>query len=194
MTYRERREARAARRDSWAEGREAKSETSFAKVHQILDSIPMGQPILVDHYSAKRHRKDIERMDSAMGAAVEHSKMAEHHASKAEGIRDQLERSIYSDDHDAIEKLEERIAALEAERTAIRVFNAAVRKAKGDQPTIVALVLALPEDLRRGWESHNRIYPGAWQFPSYASSNLSGNIKRNRDRLTLLQARKAASQ
>ena len=190
MTYRERREARAARREAWAESRDRKAAASFAKAAAIADNIPLGQPILVGHHSEGRARRDQQRIEDGMFAGVAHSKMADHHERAAETIRQQLDRSIYSDDHDAIEKLEARIAGLEAERDAIKAFNAAARKAKGDTATITALVMALPAELRESWEScakYASYQMNGGQFPSYATSNLSGNIKRNRDRLEKLR-------
>lgn len=190
MTYRERREARAARREQWAESREAKAASSFAKAAAIADNIPFGQPILVGHHSERGHRRDQQRIETGMFQGVDHLKMAKHHERAAETIRQQLDRSIYSDDHDAIEKLEERIAGLEAEREAIKAFNAAVRKVKGDTAAIAALVLALPDALRESWETcakYASYQMNGGQFPSYATSNLSGNIKRNRDRLEKLR-------
>ncbi len=190
MTYRERREARAARREQWADSREAKAAASFAKAAAIADNIPFGQPILVGHHSEARARKDQQRIESGMIQGVGHLKMAEHHDQAATTIRHQLDRSIYSDDYDAIEKLEERIAGLEAEREAIKAFNAAVRKVKGDTAAITALVLALPDNLRADWEATAKYAPyqmNNHQFPGYATSNLSGNIKRNRDRLEKLR-------
>ena len=114
-TYRERRERRAARREEWAEGREAKAGREFAQVKQTADAIPLGQPILVGHHSEKRARRDQKKIRRGVRRGLDHQKMAKRHRSRAAGIRDQLDRSIYSDDHDAAERLRERIAEREAE-------------------------------------------------------------------------------
>jgi len=58
MTTRERREARAARLREWADKREAKAQAGFQAVHDLADSIPMGQPILVGHHSEAHARRD----------------------------------------------------------------------------------------------------------------------------------------
>lgn len=189
MTYRERREARAARREQWAESREDKATSAYAKAREIADGIPFGQPILVGHHSEARHRRDASRIENGMRTAHEHLQMANHHAQAAETIRHQLDTSIYSDDHDAIDRLRERIAGLEAERDTIKAFNAAARKAKGEQEAIAHLVKTLPDNLRKDWEAcakYAAYQMKDWTFPSYALSNLSGNIKRNRDRLEKL--------
>ena len=183
MTYRERREARAARREQWAESRENKARASFAAADAIAEHIPFGQPILVGHHSEKRHRRDIERIQAGTRNGFEHLKMAAHHEQAAAEIRHQLDRSIYSDDYDAVEKMEARIAALEAERDAVKAFNAAARKAKYKADAVAELVAALPENLQRDWKRG-----GETTFPSYHLSGLSANIKRNRDRLPKLRA------
>ena len=128
MTYRERRERRAARRDEWAEKRDKKAEEAFAGADRIADGYPMGQPILVGHHSEKRHRRDLERVDRGMRRGFEHRNMAKHHRQQADGIRRQLDTSIYSDDHDAIERLRERIAEREAKRDRWKLINRTAAK------------------------------------------------------------------
>lgn len=59
----------------------------FATVDRILDMIPAGQPILVGHHSERRHRRDLERMDRAMGRGVEAAAEAREAARRAESSR-----------------------------------------------------------------------------------------------------------
>ena len=60
-TYRERRLAKAERLRDWAVKREEKAASAFKAAHTLADMIPMGQPILVDHHSEGRARRDAER-------------------------------------------------------------------------------------------------------------------------------------
>lgn len=163
MTYRERRMARAERLRTWAESREAKSEAAYEGARRIADNIPLGQPILVGHHSERRHRRDIDRIHNGFGASFEHARKAESMRARADSIEDAADRAIYSDDPDAIERLKERIAELEAERESRKAANAAWKRS--DPAT------RLPE---RPW-------------PSYSLSNLSGNIARLRGRLNALE-------
>ena len=55
----------------------AKSETAHRRFESISSGIPLGQPILVGHHSERHHRRDIARMESALGKAVEHGREAE---------------------------------------------------------------------------------------------------------------------
>jgi hypothetical protein len=184
MTYRERREARAERLHEWAEKREAKSEAAFGKAEQISSVIPMGQPILVGHHSEGRHRRDLGRIESGMRKGIEHSKMAQRHSERASNIESQLERSIYSDDPDAVEQLEERITVLEVKRARIKAYNQSCRKGKPD-------LSILTETERNELATIARV--AAYQlgkrgeYPSYVLSNLGGNINRNKKRLTSLK-------
>lgn len=180
MTRRERLEAKLEKRAEWAQGRDAKAAASFGKYRAIADNIPLGQPILVDHYSAPRHRRDIGRMDSAISAAVESTQMAAHHRAKADGLEAQLESSIFSDDPDAPEALAARIAELEAQRAAMKASNAAFRK--GDAAWSALLGITLEQAAAR----RARIMEGySWcrqPHPTYSLSNLGGNINRLKKR------------
>jgi hypothetical protein len=183
MTYRERRERRAARLREWAAGRAAKSEAAFDRAHEIGDQIPLGQPVLVGHHSERRHRRDLARIDGAMAAGVEHGRTADRMGQRAANIEAALEASIYDDDPDAVERLRERIAALEAERDRIKAYNASYRRGQPD-PSL------LDKRQRETLESVRRVAPyqlgKSGAFPAYALSNLSGNLARNRQRLARL--------
>ena len=51
----------------------------------ILGSIPLGQPILRDHPSAKRHRRDLERVEGHKKALRVEQGKADHYARRVEG-------------------------------------------------------------------------------------------------------------
>ena len=171
MTYRERREARADRLRGWAETREQKSAAGFEHARKIADGIPLGQPILVGHHSESHHRRDIARIDGGMRAGIEHAAKAREMASKADEIERQAENAIYSDDPDAIERLTEKIAGLEAERERQKALNVAYRNAHR------AELKAEPSAYQR-----SIMVP----FPAYSLQNLGGNITRCRQRLAFL--------
>lgn len=185
MTYRERREAKAERLREWSGKREVKAKEAFDRSSQIASGIPMGQPILVGHHSERRHRRDVARIESGMVKGIEHTRKAEDFDRRAKGIDHQLEVSIYSDDSDAIEKLEERIADLEAERDRVKRYNATARKGTPDFSIITEREKASLLSALRAFGGDREDRP---VFPSYHLSNLSGNITRNRKRLAQLKA------
>lgn len=183
MTTRERRERRAARLREWAAKREQKAVQSSAQARELGSQIPLGQPILVGHHSERGHRRHLARIDSAMSRAAEHADKARSMESRADNIEAALDCSIYSDDADAVERLRERIAALEAERDRIKAYNASARKGAPDESLLDGRQRATLESVRR----HTPYALGkGGGFPAYVLSNLSGNIKRNRDRLAVL--------
>jgi hypothetical protein len=185
MTYRDRRERRAERLQEWAAKRAARSAAAFDRAHDVAGQIPLGQPVLVGHHSERRHRRDLARIDGATAAGVEHDRMAESMSRRAGNIEAALEASIYDDDADAIERLRERIAALEAERERIKAYNTSCRRGQPD-PSL------LDERQRATLRDVARVSPFALgkggAFPSYALSNLNGNLARNRQRLARLLA------
>lgn len=183
MTYRDRRLAKAERLRGWADGREAKAETSFATASRIADMIPFGQPILVGHHSEGRHRRDLARIDRGMSQGVENSRKAEQMRSRADNIEAATDGAIYSDDPDAIEALTAKLAGLEAKREQVKAHNREMRKPGAcDHP---------PEcDCRTRYP--RQCSCSRHPLPGYVLSNLGGNITRARQRLVGLQRQEAA--
>jgi hypothetical protein len=172
VTYRERREARAAKLDEWAAKREAKQHalSEAARADEAATGIPFGQPILVGHHSERRHRNAIAKIDRAMAASVENAQTAESMRSRAAEIERQSDRAIYDDDPDAVERLTERIAELEAERERRKQANATYRREHREE--------------LKAMDAYDRHH--AVPYPTYSLSNLSGNISRLRKRLVTL--------
>lgn len=170
MTYRERRLAKAERLREWAGKREARDSQKSA-AERRADQIPFGQPILVGHHSERRHRRDVDRAWDAMGRRVESLRTAERMSERADNIEAAAEHAIYSDDPDAVERLREKLAELEAKREKIKAANAEYRKAHR------AELKALP--------AYERAQ--ALPYPGYATTNLTGNISRTRKRLAQLE-------
>jgi hypothetical protein len=194
-TRRERLEARAEKRAAWAESRESKARAAQERVHAIADGIPFGQPILVGHLSVGRLRRDVAKIEAGMSATVEHDRMSRHHAEKAAGLEEQLARSIYDDDPDAIERLEEKLERLEGERDRIKAYNAAVRKPGVGPAEAELLQRELLDDRQRAdIRSIARACPyqlgKRGEFPGYALSNLGATIRTTRERLERLRRQK----
>lgn len=170
-TYRERREAKAERLREWAEKRETRAIAEHDRARELGSIIPFGQPILVGHHSEGRDRRYRDRIGRTYERAFENANKATAMNRRADGIERGLEQSIYSDDPDAVEALEARIAELEAERDAIKAENAAFRKAHRVE---LKALTAYGRDQ-------------AMPHRGYVLSNLTGNIKRNRDRLVVVR-------
>lgn len=188
-TYRERRGRRADRLRGWADSRDVKAATARETAQSIMDVIPVGQPVLRGHHSQRRHERDLDRLDRAARASAEHSAKASEFRRRAENIEAAADHAIYGDDLDAVERLADRIAELEAERDRVKAYNATCRKAARTGGTGD---LELLDDTQRG-DLLAVARVAAFQlgaggaFPAYKLRNLNANITRNRKRLAALQ-------
>ena len=185
MTHRERLERKLELRREWSEGRQAKAEGLLAR----------NAPFQGDWAFATQpgHIPERARVIARTDRAIEHINMAKHHDGAAAGIENQLERSTFSDDPDAVEQLEAKIAAAEAVQEHRKAVNAIVRKAPKNQVTdakVAALVaLGLREVLAR--DAFKPDFCGRVGIPSYALQNNSANIRRMRDRIAVIKVRQA---
>jgi Domain of unknown function (DUF3560) len=178
MTYRERRERRAERLEGWAEKRQVGAAAVFKENERYHGDVAFNtQP---------GHIPFRARVIARTERAFESVRKAEGMASRADTIRDQLDSSIYSDDPDAIPRLRERIAGLEAERDRIKAYNASCRRGQRDTKL-------LDERQRENLASvamHSAYQLGKnGSMPAYVLQNLGGNITRQRQRLAQLEAR-----
>lgn len=188
MTRRERLQRKLEKRREWADKAKDASAAAYDRAHSILERIPPGQPILVGHHSERHHRADLRRIDNAMAKSLERQNMAENHISKAAGIEHALDRSIFSDDDNAIEELEIRIKNNETKREHMKEINRLYRK--GDAASLAGYGLNL-EAMR---EKLKTAYSWCQQpYPSYELSNLGGRITADRKRLEAIKERQARS-
>ena len=194
MTRRERLEAKLEKRREWAESRRVKSEKEFraSDMSEAATGIPFGQPILVGHHSERRHRRLIERKENAMRRCVEHSDMAKHHESKAVGLEIQLERTIFSDDENAIEALEAKITKLESDREKNNAVNKIIRSKPKNELT-EDKVNRLCSELNIKESTARKLFEpdfcGRIGIPSYVNQNIGGRIKQAKDRIADIERR-----
>ncbi|BBE45469.1 MULTISPECIES: DUF3560 domain-containing protein [Rhodococcus] len=189
MTYRERRLARAARLEEWAEKRAIKAEGNFAAAHDLVKDLPLGQPILVGHHSERASLRHRDRVVGAIDRGVENSQKSGEMKSKANNIRTAADRAIYDDDAYAIDKLREKIQNAERLRDEIKAYNASARKGQADESLLSEKMRSNLHELQsmRGMMGKNG------QLPPFLGSNLSGSISRNRKRLARLERDSSAS-
>ena len=127
-----------------------------------------------------------------MDAGCESAKIADLHASKAAGIREQLDRSIFSDDPDAVEALNARIAELEAKQEKMKAANKICRNTKTtEEQKAEALRELFPgisaESIREMLHpEYSYEKPG---FPSYHLANNNANIARLKKRVQEVERR-----
>lgn len=185
MTRRERLENKLEKRREWADKAEARSTALSNESHRMMSVIPMGQPILVGHHSEKRDRNYRNRAWNKMGKAVEAGKLAEHHEQCAAGIERALENSIFSDDDNAIEELEKRIAEREAERERMKLVNKLYKKADAEG----LKALGLDYESMKAKLAAAGGYWGKQPHLAYELSNLGGRIAADKKRIEAIKYR-----
>lgn len=109
--YDERRQRKREILEELAKKSHNKSRKLYEKYDKIASRIPLGQPILVDHYSAKRHINDINKIQKTIEKSIAEDKKAEYYEEKINTI--DRNNIISSDDPLAIQKLELKLKSLE---------------------------------------------------------------------------------
>lgn len=177
MTRRERLENKIDRRLEWARTRESRANhTLNNRPSYASDWAFITQP---------GHIPSRARLIAQESKAFESLAVAEHHRSAAAGLQDQLDRSIYSDDQNAIEALEARIAEHEAKRARMVQVNKLYRK--GDAEGLAALGINL-ETLKTELAAKGPYWGDAPHLP-YEMQNLGGRIRADKQRLEQIKAR-----
>ncbi|RZO57903.1 MAG: DUF3560 domain-containing protein [Sandaracinaceae bacterium] len=173
--HQRRRRERAERR---ADRLERRAEGELTDARRETEHIPPGQPILRGHHSERRHRKAIARADAKAVQAVETARAAE----SAKWSAKRAGYAISSDDPDAIEALEARLAGLEADRVLAKDINAAYRKGGWDA---VEHVPGLTPKILSGAKRTMELAP--WMRAPMDTKNLGANIRRIRQRIEELR-------
>lgn len=117
--YEERRKARIERYKRLSQkAKEKSSQYMDSNANKTLSRIPLGQPILTDHHSAKSHTRLVERANNNIRKSIEEDKKSEFYSDRAESAENS--KVIYGDDPKAIQKLEEKLERLENQRNSIK--------------------------------------------------------------------------
>jgi hypothetical protein len=104
------------------------ADAQYKKAETIGSAIPFGQPILVGHHSEKRHRADVQKIETAQRKFVEANDKASYYAGKADAAAGN--NSISGDDPEAVNRYKEKLAVLEADQECMKSINAFWRKHK----------------------------------------------------------------
>lgn len=117
--YEERRKRRIERYKEFSEkAKERSNQYINSNANKTLERIPLGQPILVDHYSARGHRNLIARAQNNIRKSIEEDKKSEFYSNRASSAENS--KAISSDDPEAIKKLEEKLERLKNEKETIK--------------------------------------------------------------------------
>lgn len=195
MTRRERLEAKLERRREWAEKARGRAAARFDAAHSLAARIPMGQPILVGHHSERHARRDAERIEGNLSKGVAETRLADDHQAKAAGLSGQLERAIFSDDSNAVEALEARIATNEATAKRYAEINRAWRKTAGTTEERIASLVATgacSQQLASTIAEIMKLCP--WLDKPFDATNVRARIRSDRERIEEIRRRAAKSE
>ena len=123
--YERRQEEKRERLLERADKAKSDSTTAFQASCSAVAGIEPGQPVLIGHHSEKKHRRDLERSDSAMRRSVEQSEKAKELERRAKAVGT---GGISSDDSNALLKLQEKLTALEERREYMKKINGEFRR------------------------------------------------------------------
>ena len=188
--YEERKQARIDRYRERAEQARQESRELSRESISMLEHIPPGQPILVGHHSERGHRKLLERSDRKMEQSIAASEKAAYYEHKAEAA--ERNTAIFSDDPEALTKLNKKLESLQVAQTRMKQINAYYRKhgtCQGFHGLSDEQAEKLDDRVRNGY---------SWEkapYPAYALSNNNQEIWRLKERIKqLTQAREVGYQ
>lgn len=176
--YEQKQADRKSRIEARAEALNVEANRVHHVAHEQASMIPFGQPILVGHHSEGRDRRNRSRIDGQFRKSFELSKKAEATAARAEAVGT---GGISSDDPDALIKLREKLASLEALHTKMKAANRLARK--GDRAGLIEL--GFTED-----QADNLLTSEGFHgvgFPAYALSGNNGRMRQVRERIAALE-------
>jgi hypothetical protein len=194
MTRRERLESKVEKRREWAQGRNAKASALLSR----------NEPYRGDYAfnTQPGHIPERARVIAREDRAIEHLQMAQHHEQRAAGLEHQLDRAVFDDDPDAVDRLEARIAGLEETLARMKAVNAAIKAEKKANPAadesaiLIGLARAgtVTEDEAKTLARVYGLCPyQGLGYSSYAIAGIRARIRKDRARIDEVK-RKAAAQ
>ena len=179
-SYERKQAARRARLEARAEAAAKASAAAYNQAHSMAEAIPFGQPILIGHHSEMRDRTYRGKIHNKFGQAFGLADKAKHYEQKAASVGT---GGISSDDPDAISKLRNELATLDAVHTRMKRANYAIRREARSELAEMGFTPGQIEELFKP------DFAGRVGFPSYALSNNRANARRIAERIRVLEAR-----
>lgn len=181
MNRKERQEARAQRYRELSLKANQQSADAFKQSNKMIECIPAGQPILVGHHSERAHRSLLDRSWNTLGKSVKLGEKAEYFERKAEAAENN--DSIYLGDDDAVDRLQEKVDALEKSQGMMKAANKILRSKKLNDIAKVEPLQALGFSESKSVELTKPDRYGDFGFPSYMLTNNNARIRDAKQRL-----------
>jgi len=186
--YEAKREVRYNRLLAAAERAEHESEAARNESNRIASFIPLGQPILVGHHSEKRHRRALETIRNKARKGYELAKQAEEYRSRAASV--EANTSIFSDDPEAVEKLDNKLETLLALQARYKAINSAHAKFLKDPSGLDKCGLSEDDKIIiRNYQPENSWV--AHPIPPYRLTNLSARIRSAKQRVEIVEKKQS---
>lgn len=177
--YEERQDARRDRLQIRAIKKREESHQAYKRSHQLIEHIPMGQPILVGHHSERAHRNALDKSWNALGKSVALDEYAKDLEQRADSVG---EGGIASNDPEVLTKLREKLDELIKAQETMKAANKALRK--GDDQALADLGFTALQIVELKT-------PNCFKqvgFPDYSLKNNNANIRRVRQRIASIEA------
>lgn len=182
-SYEERQEARRARYEEKAAKLRDEASQLHKQAHDMAEAIPLGQPILVGHYSERSDRRYRDKIWDTFGKSFSAMEKAKEYEQKAASVGG---GGISSDDPDALDKLRDKLESLRRHHELMKAANAVIRKGKTEADRIAGLMsLGISEV-----EAQDILKPdcfGYVGFPPFSLKNSNANIRRVEQRIRDLE-------
>lgn len=186
--YEEKQRARKERYEARAEKLRAKARELNRQASEMADAIPLGQPILVGHYSEKRDRRYRQSIRDGFGRAYVNEQKADYYEAKAKSVGS---GGISSDDPKALEKLHAKLAELKTAQERMKKANAIIRSWPPNLWKGELLKLGLSDE-----QAQAAIHPLPGYKPGFQPfelQNNNANIRRVAQRIIALEQARAAN-
>lgn len=183
-SYEEKKQRRIDYYNEKAEKFEQQSSQLAKESSTMVEAIPMGQPLLVDHHSYKADKNYRDRAWNKMSKSVEAGQKADYYRSKAEAV--QKNTSISSDDPEAVAKLKEKLEKRQNLQNHMKNANAYYRKngtMKGFEGISDEKAAEIDKAVKNDYSWINAPYP------PYELSNNNAEINRLRKRIESIESR-----
>ncbi|SEK23185.1 DUF3560 domain-containing protein [Parapedobacter koreensis] len=178
--FEQRRQKRIENAKNRAKKNEQEAESLYKSATEMASVIPFGQPILVGHHSEKRDRNFRDKIHNTFGKSFEKQDKAKYYEEKAETI--ETNTDIFSDDPDALQKLEARLRELQESQEFMKAANKCLKKKDKEG------FFSLPHASEKLWQEINTPdVMGEIGFAHYKLSNNNANIRRIKQRIEQLR-------
>lgn len=179
--YEQRKAKRIARYQELADKNAKLAEHQSEQAHKMSSVIPFGQPILIGHHSETRdrnYRKKIQRLHEKSWESQEKSNYYDNKAEVAE-----TNDSISSDDPKALDKLKEKLKALEKNQAFMKTANKLLRNKKATEDEKIELL----STYNISSEQVRDVVIGQKGFQHFKLSNNNAEMNRIRKRIAFLE-------